>query len=44
MTYMRLKFKLPDLIIENIAHYLGNCRLHNGELIQTIDKSSKGDS
>ena len=38
---MRLKFKLPDLIIENIAHCLGNCRLHNGELIQTIDKSSK---
>ena len=29
------------MIIENIAHYLGNCRLHNGELIQTIDKSSK---
>ena len=41
MTYMRLKFKLPDLIIERISQYLGNCRLHNGELIQTIDKSSK---
>ena len=38
---MRIKFKLPDLVIEKISQYLGNCRLYNGEIIQTIDKSSK---
>lgn len=38
---MRIKFKLPDLVIERIGQYLGNCRLYNGEIIQTIDKSSK---
>ena len=38
---MRLKFNLPDLVLENIRQYVGNCRLHNGELIRTINKSSK---
>ena len=36
---MRLKFNLPDLVLENIRQYVGNCRLYNGELIRTIDKS-----
>ena len=38
---MRIKFNLPDLVLENIRQYVGNCRLHNGELIRTIDKSSQ---
>ena len=38
---MRIKFNLPDLVLENIRQYVGNCRLHNGELIRTINKSSK---
>ena len=38
---MRIKFKLPDLVIEKVGQYLGNCRVYNGEIIQTIDKTSK---
>ena len=37
---MRIKFNLPELVLENIRQYVGNCRLHNGELIRTIDKNS----
>lgn len=37
---MRLKFNLPDLVLENIRQYVGNCRLYNGELIRTINKNS----
>ena len=38
---MRLKLNLPELILENIRQYVGNCRLYNGELIRTLDKSSE---
>jgi len=38
---MTIMLNFPDEILENIRQYIGNCRIHNSELIMTLDKKSE---